>query len=618
MERVSVVAAKDVNGRQARDDRWRRLPHLVCATALCLTAVTLPALAEDKAQDKTYPSDSFTGEGFVSMLSGWDAITKNRPDIIAENLRKVIAVNQDATHDERKQALIDQYDDMAGTIGEGLGHRLGEIYLKGYKDGALPKTKALLNKESGRAAGKNASSNPSKNHFDFPRPYLVTDRIFRFDNPEGDAYASTSGSFPSGHTSQAYWQGTLLATMVPERFDEILARTAQASHNRLVMGVHYPLDVVGGRMMGQRIAAYRWNDAEFRPLLTEAASEIRTYLEAQCGASLETCIETDIPYLSDAEAARRYDERMTYGFKPMGKTDRDMVVPSGAENLLSTRFPYLSDDQRKEVLKTTALASGYPLDIAGDEGGWQRLNLSAAGRGYGAFNGAVTVTLDAARADGKTPGAAFNAKDVWTNDIGGEGALTKSGDGALTLAGNNSFGGLTLQGGTLELSGVNQLKGVVSIEQGLLTSQASLTAETVAVAKNSALDVAGALKADTMIEGSLTARSAHLLGDTAMKPGSRLVLTLGSASLPAVALEGSAAKLELAGDLSILLPADARLCAGMQFNAITVSHGGTLTGKPAALQPSPVLQAKSMAYDAEVKDDRLVITLTGKSDAGCK
>ena len=90
------------------------------------------------------------------------------------------------------------------------------------------------------------------------------------DKEGGTADDTTSGSYPSGHTSQAYWQGTALATLLPELAPQILARASQAAHHRVVMGVHYPLDVIGGRMMGQAIAERRWSDPEFRPVLAAA------------------------------------------------------------------------------------------------------------------------------------------------------------------------------------------------------------------------------------------------------------------------------------------------------------------------------------------------------------
>jgi autotransporter-associated beta strand protein len=137
-----------------------------------------------------------------------------------------------------------------------------------------------------------------------------------------------------------------------------------------------------------------------------------------------------------------YLKRLTYGFSQIGDTTKPAVVPKGAEVLLETRLPYLTADQLRVVLKTTALPSGYP--VMDDAEGWGRLNLFAAADGYGAFNGDVTVTMDAAL-------GGFNAKDTWQNDISGKGLLTKSGSGTLALSGNNSYsGGTLLNAGVLE------------------------------------------------------------------------------------------------------------------------------------------------------------------------
>ena len=114
--------------------------------------------------------------------------------------------------------------------------------------------------------------------------------------------------------------------------------------------------------------------------------------------------------------------------------------------LLETRLPYLSDAQRRVVLKTTAIASGYP--VLDDPEGWGRLNLFAAADGYAAFTGNVVVNMDAGK-------GGFNALDRWRNDIAGSGKLVKQGSGTLRLGGNNTWtGGTQIDAGTLEaLSG---------------------------------------------------------------------------------------------------------------------------------------------------------------------
>jgi len=158
-------------------------------------------------------------------------------------------------------------------------------------------------------------------------------------------------------------------------------------------------------------------------------------------------------------------------------------VPKGAEVLLETRLPYLSADQRRVVLKTTALGSGYP--VLDDPGGWGRLNLFAAADGYGQFNGSVTISMDASQ-------GGFNAADTWRNDIGGAGKLTLNGTGALTLAGANTYtGGTQVRGGTL----------IAGSRQAFGTGDVYVSAGTVAIAAPARASIAGnytQLKAGTL------------------------------------------------------------------------------------------------------------------------
>lgn len=337
----------------------------------------------DAVLTRRYSSDGHGGHHFIPLLEGFDELLGHHPAIFDRD--RALVVEAQAQADERRQEMArqGQYEDQLLTLHTGLGQRLGEIYLEAMLDGDLPKTYQLLSKYRpyGRVAGEGASCNPAKAHWAerSVRPYLtIADQLKVYDFAEGDAHAGRDGSFPSGHTSEAYWQGLTLATFLPELAAGILARTADSGHSRAVMGAHYPLDIIGGRMMGSYIAAGRWHDAGFRPLLDAARTELRGLLEERYGASLAEAAAEDVPYMPEKEARSWFRELLTYGFPRVGEGGRPLEVPVQASALLRTSHPDLDDAQRAEVLRLSALDSGYPLDKAGPYGGWQRLDLLAA------------------------------------------------------------------------------------------------------------------------------------------------------------------------------------------------------------------------------------------------
>jgi hypothetical protein len=375
-------------------------------------------------------------------------------------------INQNSTRGQQFRALQNAMYlagdgsgyDQSTSIADGLGQRLGRYYAEGRKDGRLPKVTALLNATDG-SSGAYINTDAAKDAFYHPRPYLaagpevpaipredaacapskvngssyvatrqgkrwanpdgslritrlapVVDRTHQFSNSDvvlwpayGDAGLCTGGSFPSGHTTTAYQAGITLAALLPELAPEILARTSEAGNNRMTVGVHYALDIIGGRMSGEAAVASRLSDAKYRKQVLEPArTELVTYLQTRCGTTLARCIAKDRPYRNNPyggraipggtsqivrdrrSAVRVYTERLDYGFRPTRSTHLAPSVPQGAENLLLTVYPTLNATQRRAVLAQTETRSGHLLDTTAAyldgkaPASWQRLNLAAA------------------------------------------------------------------------------------------------------------------------------------------------------------------------------------------------------------------------------------------------
>ena len=346
--------------------------------------------------------------------------------------------------------------------------------------------------------GPEGTTSPAKYFYSTPRPWrmndkgevietgkeTIGDRTFEsYDSNAGVVvpalkYArenrgrAKDGGFPSGHTNAAYLAAIAYAYAVPERFSELLTAASELGESRIVAGMHSPLDVIGGRITATAMAAAMLQDPKNAEVKKAAHAALQAYVtkrlpQGQSLVDFAHGAKPDVDRFADAAANEAdYRRRMTFSFsrdKAVG--DAPMVVPKGAEVLLETRLPYLDAAERRAVLFSTGIEAGYPL--LDDSNGWGRINLVAAAGGYGAFDGDVEITMDAAA-------GGFNAADRWMNDIAGAGRLVKSGSGALTLSGHNSYGGGTiLRDGTLVASSADALgTGGVLVGGGTLTLKA--------------------------------------------------------------------------------------------------------------------------------------------------
>lgn len=324
------------------------------------------------------------------------------------------------------------------------------------------------------AMGNNGSTEPAKRFYKYARPYRWSSSVVVVPAlvPAKSSTPATDGGFTSGHSAEAVRGALGMAYAVPERFQEIIARGLELGESRILAGMHSPLDVISGRVQAQAIAAANLADPANAALKASAVAQAHATLMFKTGTTADTFYDyahsgtAASDRFADYAATRAaYIRRLTFGFAPIGATNAPAVVPKGAEVLLETRLPYLSEAQRRVVLKTTALPSGYP--ILDDAEGWGRLNLFAAADGYGAFTGNVVVAMDAAK-------GGYSAVDRWRNDISGAGKLTKQGTGTLKLGGANTWtGGTQLEAGRLEGNSASAFgKGDVYVSGGTLVSNA--------------------------------------------------------------------------------------------------------------------------------------------------
>jgi undecaprenyl-diphosphatase len=59
-----------------------------------------------------------------------------------------------------------------------------------------------------------------------------------------------SHAFPSGHTATAFAAATVLSVLVPRAAPAFYILAAAIGYSRLYVGVHWPLDVIAGAVIG--------------------------------------------------------------------------------------------------------------------------------------------------------------------------------------------------------------------------------------------------------------------------------------------------------------------------------------------------------------------------------
>jgi membrane-associated phospholipid phosphatase len=80
------------------------------------------------------------------------------------------------------------------------------------------------------------------------RPPLV------YPEPKPLVHVPHSGAFPSGHASMAFACATVLAWASPRLRIPAFVLAAAIAWSRVYVGVHWPLDVLGGAVLGVLVA----------------------------------------------------------------------------------------------------------------------------------------------------------------------------------------------------------------------------------------------------------------------------------------------------------------------------------------------------------------------------
>jgi hypothetical protein len=205
-------------------------------------------------------------------------------------------------------------------------------------------------------------------------------------------------SYPSGHATYGYMESLLLALLVPERYQQMVTRAAEYGNDRIVLGAHYAMDVLGGRTLAEYDLAQllanktgyvgvKRGDVEidnFREALAAARADLTAALEKTCGGKIADCAVQDQSRFADPAKDRAfYEATQTYGlpvvFTNNAEATEDVAkLAPEAGYLLTAAFPSLTLAQADAILTLTEGPGGGFLDNGSAFGVYSRLNLYKA------------------------------------------------------------------------------------------------------------------------------------------------------------------------------------------------------------------------------------------------
>ncbi|MDX7952386.1 autotransporter domain-containing protein [Lichenihabitans sp. Uapishka_5] len=368
------------------------------------------------------------------------------------------------------------------------------------------------------------------------RPVQVApNRINAFD-PTALNGLATNPSFPSGHTTYAYTDGILLAMLTPSLYQSAVLRASEYGNSRIVLGVHYPLDIIGARALASydlaqaftnplyiNNAATTGSALNLPTLFTAAQAQLSSTLAAGCGATVATCAASaantaNDPYTASAANQALYRQRLTYGLPtlsfaaapqeaaPLGGPEASILLATlygGSTSAARAIAPNggldgaLQTSTINQILvntETNALAAFYGTPLSY----WTRIDLySAAG-----YFGGTTGTLTMASADRLTIPVTIG------------GGSTLYGNGATLNGTVTALAGGTFGGGSATGTATTTVNGTLRLQPGSTYAVTAANGQASATTVNGQAVIGGSALRVTTLDTALPFTQAQVLTAT--------------------------------------------------------------------------------------------------------
>jgi acid phosphatase (class A) len=133
-----------------------------------------------------------------------------------------------------------------------------------FQSNNLPRTTAFFEKVQLDAE---TVTDLGKDYFKRPRPYTT-------DPSLANGKLEKSFSYPSGHSTESMVLALVLADLLPEKRDAIIAHARLMGWHRVEIARHYPTDIYAGRVLAQAIVKQLKQSDSFDKDFNQAKAEV--------------------------------------------------------------------------------------------------------------------------------------------------------------------------------------------------------------------------------------------------------------------------------------------------------------------------------------------------------
>jgi acid phosphatase (class A) len=175
----------------------------------------------------------------LSLLKTLPSPPKNDDPIVLNELQFIIDSMRDATDEQVKFAknvhALDNFYKLWSIFASNLTQKR---YDSEFFEQISQQTDGLINY--------------IKLHFLRPRPYVLAKFLHMPYKMHADK-RFTTGSYPSGHSCEAYLFADIVGMNHPEQAPILQKFADKMANSRIIAGVHFPTDILGGKKLAKQI-----------------------------------------------------------------------------------------------------------------------------------------------------------------------------------------------------------------------------------------------------------------------------------------------------------------------------------------------------------------------------